>query len=352
MKSVKMFAIAAAFMMVMAAGVVVLSASEESDAAVSNNYKVYYYNGTGWTSHLETAYNLYQAVNQAQTSLSYTIEADGNQTWEFNSNGVNPSPTYGTISKVNNSNDFTVFVYDDFTTPSSPVWKVAQPALGWYRCYTDYANNVYFPDSNWNPVVSAGAANVAICTGTHTSIPSGTTGMIPLTTPATSSDYEYTFNIKDDTSTATVSQPKVVTYYDEDTEEWGTKTLVTSDLSAGIKVKGYGSDVFMALINAIGSGNISTQSVTWKYFDKGTPETTDDYYQYYSWIDTLFNVTTLPPQYGSDAGGSYVIYTYWEFTTANDWPAFSPGYLSIIPGALVDNQGNAISYHYHASKWY
>lgn len=349
MKSMKMFAITVAFMMMAVAGIAVIDDSGSSDAlnAPTGAYNVYYYdgdavNGYEWKVQPAATYDLFQAIQEASSSLGFTYTADAAQTWGTQYN-MNPSPTYGTIYTINNSSDFTIFVYDNRHSATAH-WDVAQPALGWYRCFADYASSVYFPSAAYTFGATAGAANVAIVPGTYTSMPNATkagadpqpTGMQALKAIPETADYRYTFYIKDEIGTAIVAAGTYAEYYDQ-TDGWVEGEIDSSMLTGdgGLRVRGYGSDVYQAFKDAIGLANLYVQLITWVYHDKGTPETTDDYYTYYSWYDLIFGQGTLGPYEGTDDIGNFTKYIYWEAEThAGYYLEYSPGYYSKLNGAM------------------
>ncbi len=359
MKNTKFFAFVAAFLMIMVAGIAVIGISDDSDATITGNYKVYYYNGTSWADATAQTYDLYQAIDAKKSELNFDIVADGS-----NLSGYNPNINYGTISSLgiiteengvsttNYTTNFTVFVFNNTTQQ----WVVAESALGWYRCYSDYAQYVTFPNSSWGAGSTAGAANVAICAGTFSTIPSGYSATIGLTqVTQNDSDFEYVFTLKDQYGTAYSTSGTQVLYYDAEWDSWENGEITTSMLQrdAGVKVKGYGSDVYLALRDAIKSTNLTAQEITWVYHDNDTPnDTSDDYYTFYSWIDEMLNVRTLGPTNGSDEGGNYSLYVYWSFNTPTDWMSYSPGYYSQIDGSLGGDVGGNFLYTYYLSKYY
>ena len=151
----KVISMMVAALLVIVAGAVVMDTASDSDATASGSVKVYY-KGTGdWSNTTVSAFDLYQAVETAKTTLGYTITiTEENSTWNKLENGYyNPDKDYGTISQVSGSSDFTVYVYDD----ESSAWVVAKAPLGWYRPFEDYAQTVTFEDGT-----CAGASNVAI----------------------------------------------------------------------------------------------------------------------------------------------------------------------------------------------
>lgn len=79
--------------------------------------------------------------------------ATGATDWQKTEQGIsNPNENYGTIATVNGSEAFTVFVY-------TSTWEIANPAIGWYRPYADYASAVTFSETDGR---SAGSSNIAI----------------------------------------------------------------------------------------------------------------------------------------------------------------------------------------------
>ena len=290
MNRAKVFAFLATLMLVSVAGIAVINDADEAPAlsAPTGAYKVYYYGGdaaTGyeWKVQEAATYDLFQAIQEASQALGFTYTADTSKTWGTGYD-INPSPTYGTIYTINNSSDFTIFVYDNRASVQTPSWTPAQSALGWYRCFADYAGSVYFPSPTYTFGATAGAANVAIVPADVDSMPDATktgaalqpTDMQALTTITTDSQYEYTFHIADSTGTAIVAAGTYATYYNERTSTWvygniNERMLYSSihyDSQAGrmvaddgLIVRGYGSDVYQAFKNAIGLANISVQLI-------------------------------------------------------------------------------------------
>jgi hypothetical protein len=336
--------------MVAVAGAVV-DVSDDSEATATGSYMVYFYNGTSWGSQSAATYDLYQAIVSAKADLNFDIIADGSQIA-----GYNPNMYYGTISHVTyggvtyGTTGFTVFVYDN----STQTWSVAESALGWYRCFSDYAQYVTFPNSSWGAGNTAGAANVAICIGSYQTIPAGTSGMVGLTS-ATGSDYMYAFTLSVDSGagTPTVASGTMVWY--KSGSYWLYGALTANDLTDSIIVRGYGSDAYLAFMNAVGrtSQNVVGQDITWLYHDNDTPDNlADDYYTYYSWFGDIFGLNTVGPVYGSDDGGDYSIYKYWEQnSTVVGWLSWSVGYYSTVSGSY-HNGGDDFSIHYLVSKYY
>ena len=332
MKNCKGCAMIVAMMMVAVAVACVLPATGDSDATTdevtTGTIKVYYYSDSAWSTKTVEAFDMYQAITTANTgtdALGYTLTfADGATSWKKTSGTEpytyeEPNENYGKITAVNGSSTFSVFVY------SGGSWTVANPALGWYRPFTDYAALVTFPNEQWQSGATAGSSNIAIVPGSI-SMPAGATGMLGLTNVGTGTKATYVFELKDSTGTVSPTTWPVVTYYNDDDEDWNSGTLTSSMLSDGVKISGYGSDAFLALKNALGDANATGQEIQ-SVLNVNPDETT--YYTYYSWLDKVLNKGTE-----SEFGTNYSIYRYWNSGNCpNCDMKFTLGYYSKLIGA-------------------
>ena len=266
----KMIAVLVAMLMVFVTGAAMVNASE-SEACVENGTNVHGEMNVYLSSDIEewnvdteiSAYNAYQAITTSSfanhSSLipdvidgAYTVLVDGDPYDDY----YNINEDYGTITTFyglsNNTNYWNLLVY-------SGSWSLASDnATGFYKPFADYAT--YLPDY--------GTANVALYYGTASdasdaieyleefiseSVDNSTIALTAIDT-SIGSDYEVTFNFTDTTGTIS-GMPSTAT--------------------------GYGSDVYQALINAVGSNNISSNGIG----------PVPGYYGY-SWIQYLFGVGT------------------------------------------------------------
>jgi len=294
----KAFAIMAAVMMLAVAGIAVVEVSDKSDATtIAGTVKVYYYDeaNTQWGSKTETAYNLYIAADNAASTLGYTISTN-NSVWK---SGYNPDKDYGLITAINSSSNFKIYGYNN----ADSAWNdITNYPLGWFRPYEDYtAVNV---DGHY-----AAYANVAIVTqngqGTYydyTTI----TGMIDLTEVQDDSDFLCSFYLADATGRVSIPAGTQVKVFNGTTYEY--QTITTQDIEDGITVYGYGSDAYLALLDAVGA-SLSGQMTAYIAHT--------GYYTYYSWMNTLFGIGTT-----STTQSGVTTYYYWEALDPN---AVSPG---------------------------
>lgn len=288
----KAFAIMAAFMMLAVAGIAVVGVSDDSDATTTGSVKVYYYdeNGSQWDSATTIAYNLYIAVDNVDSTLGYTITTD-NSSWK---SGYNPDKDYGLITAVNNSANFKIYGYNN----ADEAWnEITNYPLGWFRPYADYtAVNV---DGHY-----AAYANVAIVTQDgqgayhdYTTI----TGMIGLTEVQGDSDFLCSFFLADETNRVNIPAGTQVKVFNGTTYEY--QTITTQDIRNGITVYGYGSDAYLALLDAVGA-SLSGQMTAYIAHT--------GYYTYYSWMNSLFGIGTT-----STTESGITTYYYWESLDPN-----------------------------------
>lgn len=334
----KIMAVLMAALLVAVVGVVIVDDASDSDASVSTtgSIKVSFKDtGGNWVSTTVSAFDVYQAVDSAKTTLGYTITITGeNATWNKDEGGYyNPDINYGAISQINGSSNFTIFVYNN----TASQWVTAKAPLGWYRPFADYAAAVTFDDGT-----CAGASNVAI--SMDGSAPSGISA-ISLTAISTTDNFIYAFTLKDNLNTVNVPSGTMVLI--EDGPFYDSHELTASDLQSGITIYGYGSDAYLALKNAI-SPVIGGE----KTFElKGSSPY--QYYQYYSWMDTIIGYGTQSI-YGSDDNGDYSQYLYWiqSGTNSNNGGDYTLGYYSKLSGAYNDVDAFTLTYDVTEKYYY
>lgn len=332
----KMKTVAVAALLVIVAGAIVINGVADSEASVSatGSVQVSYTGASGWTSKTVDAYDVYQAVAAAQSDLGYTITiSEENEDWQKTEYGYsNPNVNYGVISKINNGTDFTIYVYNNETS----TWAVAQSALGWYRPFADYAENVTFVGG-----IFAGTANVAI--STDGSSPSSIT-TISLTPITETDNFRYAFTLKDNRNAIVVPTNTMVTI--EDMDEYIDVALTENMLRGGVTIYGYGSDAYLALKDAL--PGVTGGDLTFELINAGDYS----YYQYYSWMGTILGTGTIPIT-GQDEQGSYTQYIYW---IQKDLPAgtesfYTMGFYSKLSGAYNDVSSFSLTYDITA-KYY
>lgn len=283
----------------------------DADTTTTGTVNVYY-NASGsstWTSSTQDAYNLYLAVYGARTSLGYSMATTGaNTQWYVTTGGYsNPNTSYGLISEINGSTTFSIYGYN--TTNAS--WDdISSLPLGWLRPYADYSAVTVVG------AVSSVYANVAIVQGNASTSSISTTDLASPVSVQGNSSYYYTFLLCD--STATVTVPSGTSVKVPSGSSYVSHTLTTAELQAGITVCGYGSDAYLALLDAVGSSLVG-QTTSW--IDQGS------YYTYYSWMDSLFGVGTVSQ---SNSDGSMTYYYWMSMDNEGNYLNWTLGYYSTV----------------------
>ena len=306
MKYSKILSIAFVAMFVIGAFAVVAD-SDESSAVSAGSMNISVYNGSTWTDYTNlSGYNALQALQSSGAtftaathdgylSTDYIIQKTNN--WgsydEINSN-------YGDLLTVNGITETSENIWNTFYYDGSS-WRVGPAAIGFIVPFTDgalaSANVVLYYGAEMTTVPAQVSAHVG-------------TSLKAMINPVNNGTYAMEFLIKVTAQgfTPSVTVPVTVTYYDEDAEEWDTKTLEASDIQNGIKIRGYGSNAYAALKNAVGN-NVSA---------------TESYGGYNGWLNSLFGLQTV------STGSSY---NYWSQNTGTGT------YLSFVLGAYstLDN---------------
>lgn len=358
----KMMAVVMSIVVVLSCTSVVSLMDADADTDETANVNVYYY--TSATDYCKTsvyAYDLYQAVVTASGSLGFSIETativeedyygytvtyEGHSwnAWHDATTIGDPesysywdvNPYYGTLSKINGCDidSYSIYVY------TSEGWEIADPAIGWYRPFQDYADTAVFEDGD-----SAGAANILIVPyGTTFTYPTDTMGFTQI---GTTSEYRYTFYIQNIAEGVSVPIPDngisvttVVggTDYDD--------VIYASDIDEGVTIVGYGSDAYLALLNALGSDYFDGQDVR--------SDDSDDYTTYYSWMKSLLGLETVYTTYDDTVDGVYGYwseYYYWaSYTSDGTYLDYTLGYYSGLSGAA--NAGTSFKITYELSSMF
>jgi hypothetical protein len=307
--------------MMMATGIVVCETAPASDATANGTVGVNYYDGSSWNSLSYPAYNVYQAVKKydvANNNVSFTFASE-----QWATSG-NPTNDYGLITAVDGSSDFSVYVYDD----ANSVWRQTTYGLGWYRPFEDYASTAKLPDGT----TTAGAANVAIVKGSI--IPSMTSlTIIDLTEIQENADFRYSFFIKDTTTEVSLANNVPVTIY-HPVMGYIPGSLNNTNLhNPGLTIYGYGSDAYLALIDALGVSNVIGQNTIWELhtvYEEDGVTVKYTYYTYYSWMDEVLGAGTESDS-GVDPllGREWTTYWYWaSYTAAGSYLSYTFGYYS------------------------
>ena len=327
-----------AAMVLIASFVTVAAVSDDSEGAdgAAGSVNVYIYDDGSWTMENETAYNALLALMSTDYYAEGTNSVVTGYTYTYTYYGVeylDISSDYGTITTLNgktngDSDTWNLLVYTNTDTGFS--WKyTSDGALGWYKPFEDYAD--YLP--------SYGTANIALYYGSASDSGamissledaiSSTDGMDTISLTAINktqeSIYEYTFylRINNGAEADIVSGSSVLLY-----PQYQTISINQGRLNSGVTIVGYGSDMALALIDAVGSSNASFYSST-----SPVPG-----YDSYGWMDMLYGLGT---SYTENEDGTYT-YTYWAsyttYGTSSVYADFCLGaYSSLTNAPLVQS---------------
>ena len=360
----KLFALLAAFMMVAVAGVVVVQSSDDSDAdpagTYAQNVNVFYYQNNAWQHSTQGAYNLYEALEGAVTNTKLDpVVATGNDSWV---SGYNPNEFYGVLTGLNDTSGETptaVTGYSILAWDGSTWQDVTNAPLGWIRPFADYGSTVVIPGLSFSA-----SANVAIVlSGQTLSVDAGDLLTMP-TDLTIYSNTLYKFTIHDEADLVSFTNKSVKLYNN------GTPTVTTINSSAiqdnnQLVICGYGSDAYLALIDAL-CGNLisdnlvsmnSNQIYAWvghtAYDSNG--QVTGQYNTYYSWMSSAFGYGTVnvPRQDGHTEyryWASYVGDDYFNVDPYDDYLQYNFGSYSQLYGCY-NNSGNEFVFAYEASVY-
>lgn len=344
----KKIAIMASMMMLMVAfaGVPALTI-DASDAATDDSgiVDVYFKGPSGdLQSTTVTAYDLYQAINLADSALGFTaVSTESNSAWNQLMNPgqyqyYNPNENYGTLSNITIGettypiDSFTTYVYNKTTDLASRYsWNLANPALGWYHPYADYSATYDVTVNGTKTTYSMASAAIAIIYGADSTALNGVTPK----TPAEITDddvYKYTFTIKSNHALSF----EALTVIQEINGQFVEVELNTTNIGSGMTIIGWGSNAYEALRDALGESNVSGQSEYASYISAGSY----GYYKYYSWLGPVLGADTVTIDNGD---GTYT-YKYWSSSIGNTDCNYTFGYYSSLTGA--PNSANSFNLTY------
>lgn len=325
----KSFAVLASVMLTVV-GFAVVNIADESNATGSEStgaFNIYVYSENTWSYDADVpGYNAYEALKGS--NYSEQLVADGNYT-VTNSYGVsNINSSYGAVTSLCGVTGgvWNVFVYTATQEGGSFGWVLADAALGFYKPYSDWqinyrtANIALYHSSSALDVQGINATIEAInnYTGSNVdgvSVPDEKT----ITQITDTSAFAVTFNLQ--VSSDYISDCEITT-----------DSVTVDDLLRGIQITGYGSDCFLALINALSDSDVFGYKST----------TVPSYlpaYQGYSWIDTIFTLGTIQTA-GADTPDDWTDddYVYWNISTSipfsdSAYAAYNIGAYSPVAGA-------------------
>lgn len=360
----KFMAVLAAFMMVAVAGIVVVQSSDESDAAAGDAgyMNVYINTGNGWSVETVLAANGCEAVKATSVYDVHDGDViDDAYTYEYQYGGywyTDINSNYGEITQLNGTpasgtSTWNVLVYipvwDDDEGMNISQWVVASAALGYYKPFADYADEM----------ISYATANVAVWYGDSSNVSSVIASLTSYATAPRAltqistvqeSVFEHIFYLKNETNnTMDINGTNNVITYNPATGVYTSGvTLTNSMITAGVYVVGYGSDAELALKNALNAPG-QTPDVTFGATTDPVPG-----YLKYGWLDKIFGIGTVQVS-GQDTLTDYTDdhYNYWTTYTAYDestsyyaWAGFVVGAYSALTNAPLVDGTLALVYEY------
>ncbi len=222
--------------------VLILSDSEESDAANGGQMNVYIYDGLEWFDYVGMrGYNALQALQATKLD----IVAD--TTYILRDSTINPD--YGKVTSIDGVTSNSTYVWNVYTYSEADGWQVAVTP-GFITPFADRSHRAS------TVVFYYGSEDSYIPANVYYELSDKNLGS--LINPVGDENYAMEFYLKIDVLgfIPNIRDGTSVTYLDEDYFMWDTKELTEEDLKAGITVKGYGSNAYTALVNAIGENNI------------------------------------------------------------------------------------------------
>lgn len=304
--------------------------TDDSEAITAGKMNIYVYNGTAWTDYTNlSGYNALQALQASAASFTAASHYESSTQTSFLSTDyiIQKSNAWGTYDEIN-SNYGDLLTVNGVTEADTNVWNTYYYNNGWNVGIAAIGFIVPFTDG------AIASANVVLYYGPSTTdVPTAVTEYMAektlrtMITPS-GSNYRFEFDLSVTQSyTATVAGSPVVEYYNKTDGVWSTKTLTSGDLTEGIKIRGYGSNAYIALKSAVGSANLSAVE---------TPG------PYYGWFLTFFGLTTQ--QVGTT-------YHYWEQNTSSGtYLAFNLGAFSTLSNVPTDvTTGSTTNYNFVVS---
>ena len=333
----------AAVMVVVAIGSVLQmtdDASATEGTQAQGNVNVYF-KGPGQSSASVAsvdAYDLYEAVVKAGTTLGYTVQtATGNDSWNkfvYSSSGsyYDINKDYGVMTSItsgtgadavtSNISSYSIYVYNKVLGGTVFSWNPAIDAIGWYHPYNDYSATGTVSTTNY----SLASANIAIVYGSEMTPVSGMKDLVDV---ASNDDYLYSFVVMGNVDPITLN---VTT---EGAEGYEVMTVTEEDIAGGIFVYGWGSNAFEALKNALGSSNVVGQQKNCLVHDMVSYQ----YYTYYSWVDTILGKGT-----DSSTGDYHYWATYLNEDTPDNYCQYTLGYYTTVNSAFVSGNTFYVTY--------
>lgn len=293
------FASAFVIAMMMVGAFPAMALADEGDAALgtaTGSYTVFYYDSTSesWNHSTASTYDAAQALKSSGFWMS------GDSMVDKTTSGDYPSPNYNygdisTFRGIAESGDdvWNVLVYQ------GDEWVLGSSYLGWYTCFSDQP-------TSWQ------TANIALYYGTSDDSESQIEDLesyvedqeIEYKTAVqvgTDAAFQFSFYLR---MTYSGAQPTFVSS--------GNVSITAEELTSGKTIVAYGSNAYLALKWAFGTNLSAVEDIPGIHYS-GTGY---DYWEYYSWIYSLFGLGTVqtagqstPSDWTDDKYAYWGIYT-------------------------------------------
>lgn len=308
--SKKVVVFAAVIAMIAAIGIIPLASDVESTTGAEGQFNVYVNDGSGWNNgQTVAAYDACIAITSYASSNNLTLVIDS-ATYTESYGYKNININYGNITTLGEKTENSTSKWNVIYYPATGnAWTLGpNDALGLYKPFADY-NATYR------------TANIALYYGTETeaqdaiaSLPlTGLSSVVQLSEIQNNSAFRASFFIKIDGGDNVdrfllrVSQAGGGTF-----SVTNLSNVTKETLSNGVTIQGYGSDLYLALKDAIGDSNISAVEDVPGY-NNGS------YLSNYSWMNSMFGLGTALLDDKGDDDWSNDIYSWWtQYTSFSD----------------------------------
>ncbi len=306
MKS-KFICLIVAALMIATFGAVIQNASvdsadsgENTASAYGFNFWINYGDDNGWSGAFATeGYNACTALQSYASSSNLTLTIDSaTYTVQYGYSYINQN--YGDITTLGNMTENSTDKWNTIYYTVSG-WTLGSDAIGYYKPFADY--NADYQTANialyYGTAAEAQAAISALPT-------TGLRSVVPITSIVGNADFAVRFYIKTDSTAVAdaAAKGKVLSIS-------GLPSVTATSLAAGQTIVGYGSDLYLALKNAVSSNISAVNDVPG--VDYGT------YMSYYSWMNSLFGLGTVLVDDMDDEDWSNDIYAWWtQYTVYSD----------------------------------
>ena len=329
-KKVVVFAVVIA--MIAAIGIIPLASDVESTTGAEGQFNVYVNDGSGWSnSQTVAAYDACIAITSYASSNNLTLVIDS-ATYTESYGYKNINVNYGNITTLGSKTEDSTSKWNVIYYPATgSAWTLGpNDALGLYKPYADY-NATYR------------TANIALYYGTEAeaqdtiaSLPvTGLASVVSLSEIQNNSAFRASFFIKIESDDVDDLLDRVSQAEGGELSVNNLPSVTKETLSNGITIQGYGSDLYLALKDAIGDSNISAVEDVPGYNNGSSLSN-------YSWMYSMFGLGTALLDNKGDDDWSNDIYSWWtQYTSFSDDDVasndvksdFVLGYYSPVSGA-------------------